>query len=268
MYPRLSLVCLVFCACLLRAEDGPYLQPLPQGPAQPAREPARVDVTNLRRERAQLQADREALSRRPALSAEDLSEERARLRRRLEELLKRMPTSKRAEAVHAPVEMPTLPMPRTVSHDTPEQGFKLPVPDLAETSEEKPATRNKPTHKPNSAGQKSEPEPIHAPKSLHPQQSSESHEPESEHETVVDPLGLAQSLFQTGDYEGALKAFRQVEVSSLKPQEKAGVHYLRATCLRKLGMFDEASALYQQVAATKADEMLADCARWQLSAIA
>ena len=40
-----------------------------------------------------------------------------------------------------------------------------------------------------------------------------------------------------------------------------------ACCLRNLGKLDEAATLYREVANTQDNDMLADCARWQLSSL-
>jgi len=82
----------------------------------------------------------------------------------------------------------------------------------------------------------------------------------------IDPMGLAQALFQTGDYEGALSTYRLLEIKILSKTDRAAVQYFMATCLRRLGKLDEAAALYREVVNAKEDDILADCAQWQLSA--
>jgi hypothetical protein len=85
--------------------------------------------------------------------------------------------------------------------------------------------------------------------------------------SVVDALALAPVLFQTGDYEGALTAYRLVSPEAVGPADRVTVTYMTAACLRKLGKNDEAATLFREVANTKGEEVLAECAQWQLSAM-
>src|SRR5208283_2227612 len=83
----------------------------------------------------------------------------------------------------------------------------------------------------------------------------------------VSARDLAESLFRTGDCEGALRAYNSLDPNALKVEERLEVQYMIATCLRKLGKTEDAGNLYREVANARGDEMLADCARWQLSAM-
>lgn len=83
----------------------------------------------------------------------------------------------------------------------------------------------------------------------------------------VDAVALGRTLFRARDYEGALRAFRQANLTGLKPGERRPIEYLIATCLKHLGKLDEAAVIYREVANSKGDEILADCAQWQLSAL-
>lgn len=83
----------------------------------------------------------------------------------------------------------------------------------------------------------------------------------------VDSVALGRTLFRAHDFEGALKAFRQVNLTGLKPEERRPIEYLIATCLKHLGKVDEAAVIYREVANSKGDEILADCAQWQLSTL-
>ncbi len=85
--------------------------------------------------------------------------------------------------------------------------------------------------------------------------------------SVVDAIALAPVLFQAGDYEGALTAYRLVNPETVKPADRATVTYMTAACLRKLGKTDEAATLFREVANAKGEDVLAECAQWQLSAI-
>ena len=84
---------------------------------------------------------------------------------------------------------------------------------------------------------------------------------------VVDPLALGEALFRNGEYAGALTAFRQLDLVEFKAEQRLMVQYLSACCLRKLGKFDEAVALYRDVANAKGDPVVAECAQWELGAV-
>jgi tetratricopeptide (TPR) repeat protein len=86
-------------------------------------------------------------------------------------------------------------------------------------------------------------------------------------DTPVDPLSLAQALYRTGDYEGALATYRLINQASLDRMNRGAVQYLMATCLRNLGKTDEAAALYREVVNSKEDPFVSDCAQWQLGAL-
>jgi len=83
----------------------------------------------------------------------------------------------------------------------------------------------------------------------------------------VDALALAQAWFHTQNYAGALKAYRLLDPASLTAENRLAVQYMTACCLRHLGKLDEASSLYREVANSKGDQILVDCAKWHLEAI-
>jgi hypothetical protein len=83
----------------------------------------------------------------------------------------------------------------------------------------------------------------------------------------IDSLALGRTLFRAHDYAGALKAFQQVNLTGMKPEERRPIEYLIATCLKHLGKVDEAGAIYREVANSKGDEVLAECAQWQLNTL-
>jgi hypothetical protein len=84
---------------------------------------------------------------------------------------------------------------------------------------------------------------------------------------LIDPQALAQALIGTADYAGALEAYRRLDMKGLKIKDKLFLQYMTATCLRKLGKIDDAATLYREVASSKVDPILADCAQWQLGGI-
>jgi tetratricopeptide (TPR) repeat protein len=83
----------------------------------------------------------------------------------------------------------------------------------------------------------------------------------------LEPLALAAALFRTGDYEGALTTYRLIDSETLSKHDRVAIQYLQGCCLRKLGKTDQAASLYREVANTKDDEVLAECAQWQLGAL-
>lgn len=83
----------------------------------------------------------------------------------------------------------------------------------------------------------------------------------------VDPLALANALFGAGDFERALKTYRQINLTGMKPEERVPIQYLIATCLRRQGNTDEAVRIYREVAGSKGDEMVAEAAQWQLQSM-
>lgn len=96
---------------------------------------------------------------------------------------------------------------------------------------------------------------------------------------LIDPVALAQNLFRTGDFAGALDAYRKAEeaftrqaegglgagVDPAGPEDRVPVKYMIATCLRRLGKTSEAEVIYREVASSRGDEFVAECARWQLT---
>lgn len=84
---------------------------------------------------------------------------------------------------------------------------------------------------------------------------------------LADYLSLAQLHFQSQDYTQAMQAFRQIDLTGLRAQEREPIRYLTAVCLKRLGKNAEAAALFREVANSKTDEVMASCAQWQLGLI-
>ena len=83
----------------------------------------------------------------------------------------------------------------------------------------------------------------------------------------LDPLSQAQSLYQTRNFEAALRALKLLDLATFSREDRAFVQYLMASCHRRLGKLSEAAALYREVAEGRDDEFLTECAIWQLSNI-
>lgn len=138
------------------------------------------------------------------------------------------------------------------------------------------ARRPRPEPEPVATTRKSEPSRSRAPSAKSKRDkapSRQAHAIESRESRVleasaapVDSMALAQSLFRTGDYLGALKAFELAGQKTTSAQDRTAVKYFSAACLKKLGNTREAAILFREVANSKADDVLAESAQWQLSA--
>ncbi|MBI3407989.1 MAG: hypothetical protein HY040_06490 [Planctomycetes bacterium] len=89
--------------------------------------------------------------------------------------------------------------------------------------------------------------------------------PPAVYSKTLDPLALAHSLYRAGNFQGALQAYQMMSTEGMKPDERAPLQYMMATCLRKLGKSDDAAALQREVANIRGDDQLAECAQWQLN---
>lgn len=202
---------------------------------------AMPNVSELKRQLEEMQSAREALrasmkstsSEAPSREPGEVGDELARLRERLHELLTQLAARPTARA-----------RPDSVA---PKKDSSAPLPPSPSASDTPRAP---------------EPRPMNSPKL--PDIPQQEIAPANE---TLDPLALGNSLFSLGDFESALRAYRQINLSSLQIEELAPVRYLIATCLRRLGKNDEAANLYREIASSKGDEFFADCAQWQLSAM-
>lgn len=87
-------------------------------------------------------------------------------------------------------------------------------------------------------------------------------------EGPVDRLGLADSLFATGQIPLALEMYSQLETSSYPPDVQQWIAYQQASCYRRLDNLPEAEKRYRLVVASSPPGWLADLCRWWLAAIA
>jgi tetratricopeptide (TPR) repeat protein len=81
---------------------------------------------------------------------------------------------------------------------------------------------------------------------------------------IGDPLHFGQTLFRAGMYAEALTAMEKVELVGMKPEERAPILYIKASCQARLGQSAKAIALFEDVVKVRGDERLIDYARWQL----
>lgn len=206
------------------------------------------EIEGLRMEREALLSEQTDLVASKALRAAH-SDDTARLRRRIAEVLMRAAQMNRtaptpapfSEAKHEPAASP----PRSGTDSSPRPSEELHVPRPADSSNAAPADGNhaKPSVK----------------ASPHADNSGKTGT-----NTPVDSRTLAETLFLVGDHAAALKMYRQLEQEEQRGDERTVLQYMIACCLRKLGKFDEASLLYREVANSGGDEVLMENAQWYL----
>jgi len=245
-----------------RKIDPPAAQPAPAqpGPALSAPEP---DLKALDQQAAQLKAQREKLNavrseQSPDFSraGTDCSEDIIKMRLRLAALLTRIGTERKDTNARPPVPA------RPATEHAPVPNPATEPPAVASPEMNKLPRRPAPSFD-------NEPKPVNPRPPLPeiPPTAKDAGKPSlADLEKPLDPMGLAQALFQTGDYESALATYRLLDLTSLGKVDRPAAQYMMATCLRKLGKLDEAAVLYREVVNAKEDEALAECAQWQLSA--
>lgn len=85
--------------------------------------------------------------------------------------------------------------------------------------------------------------------------------------SIVDPLRYGIAMYRENDPKSALTAFRLIDPNTRSKEDQAFIRYLMACCYRRLGQVDEAVQVFQEVADSRADELLTECALWQISSI-
>jgi hypothetical protein len=86
-------------------------------------------------------------------------------------------------------------------------------------------------------------------------------------EGPVDRLGLADSLFASGQVALALEMYAQLDVGGQTADVQQWVAFQQASCHRRLGDLAEAERRYREVVASGAPGWLSDLCRWWLQAI-
>jgi len=202
----------------------------------------------------------EATSPKPADPDADLDAERRELRKRLDELLKRLdakakaPEPKKTPTVTVTVEPIRIPAERPTVEPIPVPP-KVVEPKVVEPTTE-PEVKPKIAEPTISDPKADLPSPV-PPKVV---------EPKAAEPVDADPLASGQRLYKAGDFDGALKAFQSVDVTQAGG-DKMFVRYMTGCCLRRAGKLSEAAEAYREVAAAGDDEFLAECAQWQLGSI-
>ena len=82
--------------------------------------------------------------------------------------------------------------------------------------------------------------------------------------SAVDPLELANSLFQTGNYDLALKTYLAVADKIDKPQDAIWTDYFIASCQRILGDLPAAEKGYRSLVESRRPTRPVEAARWWL----
>lgn len=80
----------------------------------------------------------------------------------------------------------------------------------------------------------------------------------------VNAMALGESLYRTGNYESALKAFRSVSVDGLSQSDRTWLDLLIALCQRKLGQFEKAQGTLREIANEESTDYPVKAAKWWL----
>jgi hypothetical protein len=210
-----------------------------------------ADIQALHREIEGLRLEREALvnEQTDLLSSKALraahSEETARLRQRIAEVLMRAAQMNRNAPSPDAKRDPAGVLPRSGTGSPSRPADEVHMPRPADSSHAQPAD-----------GSHSTPTTKASPHADNSGKTGTS--------TPVDSRTLAETLFLAGDHASALTIYRQLEKEEQRGDERTVLQYMIACCLRKLGKLDEASLLYREVANSGGDEVLVENAQWYL----
>jgi len=83
----------------------------------------------------------------------------------------------------------------------------------------------------------------------------------------ADRLRQAQNLFRIGEVRAAQRALLLIDPNTLAGKQPSLWNYMKASCHRRLGELAPAKQIYAELAESKEDEFLAECAAWQLQAL-
>jgi hypothetical protein len=86
-------------------------------------------------------------------------------------------------------------------------------------------------------------------------------------EGPIDRLGLANSLFATGQIAAAARIYSELEAAPLTPDERAWIHFQLAACDRRLGRLSAAQQRYRDLITAGRPDWMMPLARWWLKAI-
>jgi tetratricopeptide (TPR) repeat protein len=80
----------------------------------------------------------------------------------------------------------------------------------------------------------------------------------------VNSFALGESLFRTGNYESALKAFQATDTSGMSPSERTWLELWTALCQRKLDAYDDAAGTLREIANEDSNDYPVQAAKWWL----
>ena len=84
---------------------------------------------------------------------------------------------------------------------------------------------------------------------------------------AVDKLRYAMNLVLNNEIEAALNGFRQIDLQTLAPEDRAFARFMTASCLRRQGRTAEALPIYREVGDGGEDSFIASSAVSQVSLI-
>lgn len=106
-----------------------------------------------------------------------------------------------------------------------------------------------------------------------PTGTSPAAEPENNPENVeatevvsgpVNSMALGQSLYRTGNYEAAMKAFNNVSIQPLDDADRAWLELMKAMCYRRMNQTADSEAILRTLANDKSREYPVSAAKWWL----
>lgn len=86
-------------------------------------------------------------------------------------------------------------------------------------------------------------------------------------EGPIDRLGLANSLFATGQIAAAARIYSELEAVPLTPEERAWIQFQLAACDRRSGRLSAAQQRYRDLITAGRPDWMMPLARWWLKAI-
>jgi hypothetical protein len=83
----------------------------------------------------------------------------------------------------------------------------------------------------------------------------------------VNAVREGMNYFRENEFEIALGVFKRIDTTVMLREDRAYVQYMTACSLRRLNRPNDAAVIYREIADSRDDEFIAECAIWQLSMI-
>ncbi|MEL6108565.1 MAG: hypothetical protein AAFU85_21375 [Planctomycetota bacterium] len=80
----------------------------------------------------------------------------------------------------------------------------------------------------------------------------------------VNSMALGQSLYRTGNYEAAMKAFDNVAIEPLDDADRAWLELMKAMCYRRMSRTADSEAILRTLANDKSSDYPVSAAKWWL----